>query len=223
MHPINPAQITDAARALEHGSLVVVPTSRWYMVCADATNTEACERIFTAKKRPTGKSLVLVSPSLRHAQATFSMTAAASALATAFWPGDLALVLPWADPAHGYDTVGTPNAHVTVTTGHLGALAAEATAPVAATTINTSGDAHSSHPGPAITLTEVQSFLAGSRLDVAVTIDGGICPLADHMTIVDCTQPAARITRTGVVHQRAVHAALAPPNQPADVDGHLRD
>ncbi|MDX6349382.1 MAG: L-threonylcarbamoyladenylate synthase, partial [Streptomyces sp.] len=31
---------------------------------------------------------------------------------------------------------------------------------------------------------------------------------ANHMTIVDCFTPQARLIRTGLVHQRAISAAL---------------
>lgn len=42
----------------------------------------------------------------------------------------------------------------------------------------------------------------------SVIVDGGICPAANHLTIVDCFTPQARLIRTGLVHQRAVSAAL---------------
>ncbi|WP_344662313.1 hypothetical protein [Catenulispora subtropica] len=41
-------------------------------------------------------------------------------------------------------------------------------------------------------------------LSVSVVI-GGVCPAANHMTIVDCS---GEIVRAGVVHERAIEAAL---------------
>ncbi|MET7663179.1 hypothetical protein ABZT51_20195 [Streptomyces sp. NPDC005373] len=58
-----------------------------------------------------------------------------------------------------------------------------------------------------MTLEEVHAFLAASGLTVSI-VDGGVCPAANHMTIVDCFTSEARLVRTGLVHQRAVTAAL---------------
>lgn len=94
-------ELASAANAIENGALVVVPTRRWYMLCADASNDNACQRIFTAKSRPSAKPLCLVVPSLSVASDQFDMSPAAQRLANALWPGDLAMLLRWRDPAHG--------------------------------------------------------------------------------------------------------------------------
>jgi L-threonylcarbamoyladenylate synthase len=130
-------------------------------------------------------------------------------LATMFWPGDLALLLPWLSPDHAarHAAIGSP-ALTTAAPGVLGELASATTTPLAATTANISGDAGPDDRGPAVTLDEVHTFLAASGLPVSVIIDGGICPAANHMTIVDCFAPEAKLVRTGLVHQRSVSAAL---------------
>ncbi|MGI8311975.1 hypothetical protein [Saccharopolyspora hattusasensis] len=92
--------------------------------------------------------------------------------------------------------------------GFLGELAARANVPVAATTANISGDAGPEDRGPAVTLDEVHTFLTTSGLTVSVIVDGGVCPAANHMTIIDCFTPEAKLVRTGLVHQRAVAATL---------------
>ncbi|MFM9542565.1 L-threonylcarbamoyladenylate synthase [Streptomyces turgidiscabies] len=209
MRLIHPTDLDIAARAIEAGELVIVPTKRWYMICADAGNPDACKRIFDGKKRPPGKSLAFVLPSLEACEQRFQLTPEARRLADAFWPGDLALLLPWRDPADaaGYTAVGSP-ALTTYDSGLLGRLASLSTAPVAATTVNISGDAGPDDPGPAITLDEVNHFLTTTGVGASVIVDGGICPAANHMTIVDCFTPEARLVRTGLVHQRAISAAL---------------
>lgn len=67
----------------------------------------------------------------------------------------------------------------------MGALARAVRGLLAATTVNVSGDAGPDDRGPAITLAEVEEFLTGAGLD-AVVMDGGVCPAANHLTIVDC-------------------------------------
>jgi tRNA threonylcarbamoyl adenosine modification protein (Sua5/YciO/YrdC/YwlC family) len=188
---------------------VIVPTRRWYMICADATNAAACRSIFEAKQRPLTKSLVLVTPSASACEQHFVVHREARLLMDAFWPGDLALLLPWRDghaPAH-YTSVGAP-ALVTQASDALGQLAEMAAVPVAATTVNVSGDAHVDAPGPAITVDEVDAFLKLSEIPVSVVVDGGVCPAANHLSIVDCATPESRLVRVGLVHERAISAAL---------------
>ncbi|GAA4917261.1 L-threonylcarbamoyladenylate synthase [Streptomonospora salina] len=179
------------------------------MVCADASNAEACGSIFKAKRRPSGKSLAYVAPSLAVCEQRFQLGAEARKLAQQFWPGDLALLLPWRHPedAAQHTAVGSPGL-ATVASGVLGELAARTAVPVAATTANISGDAGPEDRGPAVTLDEVHDFLAASGVTAPVIVDGGICPAANHMTIVDCFTAEARVVRTGLVHQRALAAAL---------------
>jgi tRNA A37 threonylcarbamoyladenosine synthetase subunit TsaC/SUA5/YrdC len=59
---IRPDDLDLAIEAIESGELVILPTQRWYMICADASDHEACARIFTGKSRPQSKPLALVLP-----------------------------------------------------------------------------------------------------------------------------------------------------------------
>ncbi|MGH3905503.1 MAG: L-threonylcarbamoyladenylate synthase [Pseudonocardiaceae bacterium] len=208
MKTIHGDELHLAVAAVEAGDLVVLPTRRWYMICAAATNADACDRIFQGKRRPKTKSLAFVIPHTEAAADLFALTPQAKALASAFWPGDLALMLPRADPARGqrHAVVGTPHALVTQAPGVLGELATRARVPIAATTVNISGT--QTEPGPAIIPSEVTQFVDQTGVDPAYLVDGGICPIANHLTIVDCTARDARIVRSGVIHDRAVNAAI---------------
>ncbi|MEU9079662.1 Sua5/YciO/YrdC/YwlC family protein [Kitasatospora sp. NPDC048538] len=209
MQQIPTDQLDRAASALEAGELVIVPTSRWYMICADATNAPACRSIFEGKRRPTAKSLVLVTPSLADCEQRFVISDEARRLAEAFWPGDLALLLPWRDADEGarHSAVGTP-ALVTNSPGPLGMLASLTRTPIAATTVNISGDAGIDARGPAISPEEVADFLSLTGVKATVILDGGVCPAANHLTIIDCSTADARLVRAGLVHERAVEAVL---------------
>ncbi|MGC4828851.1 L-threonylcarbamoyladenylate synthase [Micromonospora arida] len=214
MKLIRPDELPIAIEALEAGELVVVPTRRWYMICANARDNDACARIYAGKGRPRSKSLAYILPSLVAADELFIMTPAAIQLATAFWPGDLAMFLRWRDSEHAqqHEAVGVPNALVTLDSGLLGQLARRSRVPIAATTANLSDPTNTS--GPAITAAEVEHFVAESEISVTYCIDGGISALANHLTIVDCTEPVAKIARSGVVHDRAVNAAIAAISEP---------
>jgi len=209
MHTVSQADISAAADALRAGQLVILPTRRWYMICADAASHKACQRIFDGKRRPADKSLVLIGSREKDYAQMFTFTDAARTLADAFWPGDLALRLPWRDPADEarYPFVGSP-ALVTREDGVLGQMAAAAGIPLAATSANISGDGGPGDRGPSVSLADVEAFLAESRLDVALTLDGGICPADNHMTIVDCSDEEPVLARPGLIHRRALAAAL---------------
>lgn len=209
MKLITSGELDSAAEAVEAGELVIVPTRRWYMVCANANDADACQRIFTGKKRPTSKPLALVVPSARIAHELFVLSPRAQTLISALWPGDLAIITPWRDPAVGqrHAAVGTPHALITHDPGILGELATKSQVPIATTTASISSDPQAGL-GPAITVEEVDDFLQVSGMKVAFCIDGGICPAADHLTVVDCTDKETRVIRTGLVHERAIAAAL---------------
>lgn len=218
MRLISPDDLDLAVRAVASGELVVLPTRRWYMICANARDQDACLRVFAGKGRPNSKPLAFVLPDTDVADDLFVMTPHARQLASAFWPGDLALTLRWrdSDTRQSHAPVGVSSALVTMDPGPLGELARRALVPIATTTANMSEITSTEAAGPAITTTEVQQFVAESGLDVAYCVDGGVCPLAHHLTIVDCTATEARIARSGVIHDRAVAAAImAVQPQPA--------
>jgi L-threonylcarbamoyladenylate synthase len=209
MNPVPTHHIAAAASALEAGELVVIPTERWYMICADATDQDACEAIFASKQRPRSKSLVFVAPSIDACEQRFVMHPESQRLAVAFWPGNLAMLLSWRSTPQGeqHPAVGSP-ALVTVADGPLGDLAAAAKVPVAATTVNISGEAGIEAPGPAITTEEVRTFLDFTGIEANTIIDGGVSPAANHLTIVDGSTPLTRLVRPGLVHERALAAVL---------------
>lgn len=209
MKLISPDELELAIEAVAAGSLVVLPTQRWYMICANARDSEACARIFAGKGRPRSKSLAFVLPDMNQVTQLFVMSPQARLLASTFWPGDLGLILPWRDLDVGQNhmSVGVPNALVTVDDGPLGLLALKSPVPIATASANISDKTRS--PGPAITTAGVEQFAIEADLEIAYCVDGGVCPLAQHLTIVDCTAHDSNISRHGVIHERAVRAALA--------------
>jgi L-threonylcarbamoyladenylate synthase len=201
-----------AREAIEAGGLVVLPTRRWYMVCANAADHQACDRIFSGKRRPASKSLALVLPVAGRADDLFVMRPYAIGLANAFWPGDLAMLLQWRDLEVGrrHAAVGEEHALVTCDPGILGTLAAECGVPIAATTVNISGATNADGPAPAITTREVEQFVNQTGIGIVYCVEGGVSPLANHLTIVDCTAEMPTTVRVGVVHERAIQAVMAP-------------
>jgi L-threonylcarbamoyladenylate synthase len=206
-------QLPEAAAALAAGHLIAVPTPRWYMLCAAADNPAACSAVFAAKRRPAEKPLLLVIGYPGDAIRLCHVTAAARALIDSLWPGELALRLPWRNTSTRttYPGIGDP-ALVQCAAGILGRLA-RISGPIAAASLSISAQAAVDDEWPALSTREAVAFIAATGAPVAGIIDGGICPHARHLTIVDCptardAAPAAQIIREGTVHPRAITAAL---------------
>src|SRR5215475_15692171 len=86
--------IAEAARIVRAGGLVAFPTETVYGLGADATNGAAVARLYAAKGRPRFNPLIVHVADPATAQRLGRFDGAASALAAAFWPGPLTLVLP---------------------------------------------------------------------------------------------------------------------------------
>ena len=179
-----------AAAILRAGGLVGIPTETVYGLGANGLDPEAVERIFEAKGRPQDNPLILHIPSAEHlARYCRDIPDSAYALAEAYWPGPLTMILrrrpivPDAVTA-GLDTVGMrcPSHPV------CRAILEAADVPVAAPSGNTSG-----RPSPT-TAAHMWEDMDG-KIDAIV--DGGPCSVGVESTIVDLTETPPRLLRPG--------------------------
>src|SRR6186713_2618254 len=92
--PAGEAAVAQAGRCLGEGGLVAFPTETVYGLGADATNPAAIARLYQAKGRPAFNPLIAHVGDLAAARKIARFDAPATALAEAFWPGPLTLVLP---------------------------------------------------------------------------------------------------------------------------------
>src|ERR1700742_1668696 len=83
-----------AAAALAEGGLVIFPTETVYGLAADAGTPAAVAALYAAKGRPSFNPLIAHVADLAAAERIAVFDARARALAAAFWPGPLTLVLP---------------------------------------------------------------------------------------------------------------------------------
>lgn len=86
--------IAAAARILESGGLVAVPTETVYGLAARADSAEAVAKIYAAKGRPDFNPLIVHVRDVAQAQHYAEFSPVARDLAQAHWPGPLTLVLP---------------------------------------------------------------------------------------------------------------------------------
>lgn len=88
------AGIAQAARILESGGLVAVPTETVYGLAARADSPEAVARIYAAKGRPSFNPLIVHVRDKAQAQLYAEWLPDADLAAMIHWPGPLTLVLP---------------------------------------------------------------------------------------------------------------------------------
>src|SRR3954451_4315858 len=214
--PASEATAAMAARCLAEGGLVAFPTETVYGLGADATNAAAVARLYQAKGRPAFNPLIAHIRDIEAARQIAQFDAPAMALAVAFWPGPLSLVLPKskgcvvADLATaGLDTVAIRVPLHPIAREILRAFGG----PVVAPSANLSG-----HVSPT-TAEHVRSDLAG-RIDLI--IDGGAVAVGLESSIVGCFEAPTLLRPGGLPRaeiERVLGRALAQPPEDADNDG----
>lgn len=205
------AQLLAAARtarqALGRGRLVVLPTDTVYGVAADAFTPDAVQRLLEAKGRGRQSPPPVLIPNPETLDALAAVVVQpVRALADAFWPGPLTIVLP-AQPSLSWDlgdTGGTvalriPNSPLTLE------LLRE-TGPLAVSSANTTGD-------PAATDAQSAQAMLGDTVEVYLDA-GPVEGDGTASTIVDATALSdeggvLRILRHGAVSREAI-AELLP-------------
>jgi L-threonylcarbamoyladenylate synthase len=204
--PASEAAVTMAARCLAAGGLVAFPTETVYGLGADATSAGAVARLYQAKGRPAFNPLIAHISDLEAARQIARFDAPALALAEAFWPGPLTLVLPKSDRCAVADlaTAGLDTIAIRVPAHQVAREILRAFGrPVVAPSANLSG-----HVSPT-TAAHVQSDLAG-RIDLIV--DGGPVEVGVESTIIGCLDQPIMLRPGGVPSgeiERVLGRALA--------------
>ena len=188
------------ANDLRDGKLAILPTETVYGLAADAKNPEAVADIFKLKGRPSDNPLIVHIASVDQISDFASVVPdSVAALAAAFMPGPLTLVLkkqPWVSDivTGGLDTVAIrmPDHPACLAVMELGNLAlampsANLFMGLSPTNVNMI------HP----------SLIAG----VSTIIDGGACPLGIESTVLDATG-IPTVLRPGSITRQEIEAVL---------------
>lgn len=195
--------ICEAACVLAAGGTVAVPTETVYGLAARADSDAAVAAIYRAKGRPDFNPLIVHVPDVPAGEALAEFDARARALAAAFWPGPLTMVLPRrADaPLAAAVTAGLPTVALRVPAHPvMRAVLAAAGLPLAAPSANRSG-------GVSPTSAAHVAASLGSRADII--LDGGITPQGLESTIV-ALRPGGgwQVLRPGPITEAALAAVL---------------
>ncbi|HVX38036.1 MAG TPA: L-threonylcarbamoyladenylate synthase [Gemmatimonadaceae bacterium] len=201
-HP-DPAVIARAAELLRAGRLVAFPTETVYGLGANALDPAAVARIFEAKGRPSFNPLIVHAVDARSAFALMrEWNERAIALADAFWPGPLTLVMPKQPRVPDIVTAGLDSVAVRVPAHPVAqALLAEAKIPIAAPSAN-----RSTMLSPTIGR-HVQGSL-GERVDLI--LDAGPTPVGIESTVIDVSHAMPTLLRPGTITVPEIEAVIGP-------------
>ncbi|HEX8626382.1 MAG TPA: L-threonylcarbamoyladenylate synthase [Allosphingosinicella sp.] len=197
--------LAEAARLIRAGEPVAVPTETVYGLAADATDDAAVARIYAAKGRPSFNPLIVHVKDLAEAGRLGVFSEAARALARAFWPGALTLVVPVRGDSGLAAAVTAGLATVALRCpAHpaMQALLAAAGRPLAAPSANSSG---------AVSPTRAEHVLASLGGRIPMILDGGPTERGLESTIVAVEDGKVRLLRPGPIGLEELEAALTPP------------
>lgn len=196
-----PDDITRAAEILRAGGLVAFPTETVYGLGANARDAAAVRAIYSAKGRPAHNPLIVHVGDMDLARDIAVFDARAEALAQAFWPGPLTLVLPLREGAGlaAEVTAGQGAVALRMPAHPVSrALLAASRLPLAAPSANPSG---------LVSPTTAAHVLTGLSGRVDAVVDGGACPVGLESTIVGLLDGPA-LLRPGGLPAEEVEACL---------------
>jgi L-threonylcarbamoyladenylate synthase len=197
------ALLAAAVAALSRGALVVFPTETVYGLGADASDERAVLRIYALKGRPaTHPVIVHLAAGASLAPWAAQVNEAARALAAAFWPGPLTLVLPRARGVLDQVTGGQDTVALRVPAHPLAQrLLAAFGGGLAAPSANRYGR---------LSPTTAAHVREEFGCEAPLIIDGGPCAIGLESTIVACLAERPRLLRPGAIERAALEAVVGP-------------
>ena len=211
------AKISQAARALEAGQLVVFPTETVYGLGADAQNPQAIALVYAVKGRPVNHPLIVhVAKDIDLGHWASAVPREAIQLIEVFWPGPLTLILKRAPAIHsavsgGLDTIGLRSPSHPVAQALLRAFR-DGKGGIAAPSANLFGRISPTRPEHVF-----DEFGPDSR--IAAVLDGGQSEVGIESTILDVSRIDTHgpvLLRPGKVTAADIAAVTGIKPAPAD-------
>jgi L-threonylcarbamoyladenylate synthase len=212
--PDDAAGRAEAIDALRNGGVVAIPTDTVYGIGVALDTPGGIERLFAAKRRPPDKAIALLVADLEQAEQIGAFTPAARALASAFWPGGLTLVVPrltdrplppaltGGDLAPG----AIPTVGLRVPDHEAPRALARALGPLPTTSANRSGEPEARDAD------EIERLLGGA---IDLILDGGPARGGPASTVVDVTGAEPRLLRVGAIPAGDIERCLASAGLPS--------
>lgn len=194
-------EIEKAADVIRNGGLVAFPTETVYGLGANALDSDAVGKVYSAKGRPSDNPMIVhISSKNDVLELTDRITEDMKKLMDAFWPGPLTMVVPAKPVIPKVTTGGLETVGIRMPSNPVAAeLIKKAGVPIAAPSANLSGK-----PSPT-KFSHVVDDLDG-RIDGIIA--GEECQAGIESTVVDMTEEIPVILRPGVITQKQLSHAL---------------
>lgn len=189
-----------AVERLRGGGLVAFPTETVYGLGADATSDAAVERVFRIKQRPANNPLIVHVSGIEMAREVVTgWSAESDALARAFWPGPLTLVLDRAATLPTRISAGGTKVGVRCPDHPLAlALIEQFGRPLVGPSANLSGQ---------VSPTLAEHVRSSFTEDEVLVLDGGPCAKGIESTVL-LVGEQPRILRPGMVSAQQIAHVL---------------
>lgn len=196
--------ILPAVACLKRGEPVVFPTETVYGLGAPLFNEEAVRQIFTIKNRPNDNPLIAHIASIEEAKRLSPcLPEAFYALAEAFWPGPLAIVVERRSEVPSSVSAGWPSIAIRMPSHPIARKLIEAVGePLVAPSANLSG-----RPSP----TSVRDVLEDLEGKVPYVIDGGECEVGIESTVISLFHKVPTLLRPGKITREMLEKVLGQP------------
>ena len=200
--PTDPG-VETAARLLREGGTVAIPTETVYGLAANAFDEKAIRQVFEAKGRPQDNPLIVHISKLEELSPLVTeIPDAAYALAKAFWPGPLTLVLPKSDLLPDAVSAGLDTVAVRMPSNPVARAVIERSGcPLAAPSANLSG-----RPSPT-TAQHVIDDLDG-RIDGILL--SGDCEVGVESTVLLLAGGQKHLLRPGGITREMLESVIGP-------------
>ena len=198
---LHTAHIARAAACVTDGAVVAMPTETVYGLAANAYDEAAVAKIFAAKGRPQDNPLIVhIADLAALSDLTKTVPASAYALAKAFWPGPLTMILPKSEKVPDAVSAGLSTVAVRMPSHPVAQELIRASGvPLAAPSANRSGS-----PSP----TNAKYVLADMQGRIPLILDGGSSQVGVESTVVTLATDVPRVLRPGGVTVEQLRAVL---------------
>lgn len=191
----------EAVEIIKSGGLVAFPTETVYGLGADATNENACLKIFQAKGRPSINPLIVHVSNLDEAKKLALFGDDAIKLAT-LWPGPLTMILPKSNQCNIANcvTAGLNTIAIRIPSHKIAQeLITKSAKPIAAPSANKSGR---------ISSTKLKHVIKNFQNQVFILDDGESATYGLESTIIDLTTEIPTILRYGFITPEVIEKIL---------------
>lgn len=176
---LDPADM--AVKILRTGGTVIYPTETVYGIGANALDETCINKVFRAKRRPSGMPLTLAVSSFEMLEDTARISYEDMALMKKILPGPVTFLVRRRSIVPSLLTAGSPLVGIRFPDHEIALKLIDGTGPITSTSANISGSP------PPVDYSEIDPAVAES---VDLVMDGGRCRYAEPSTLVDLEKRA---------------------------------